>query len=201
MDRTARSGYCLPFLPLPCLTSIEWAAWLQAIGAVVGIAVAIYLARSGERRARKLLEADRARQAGIAQHLIAGRASELQDEAEAKAAWLRGGGAPRDLAHPSREVRAAAAERLRLASADAFASDVRTAGPHLDTLPGIRVSGTLNAAQDHNRLISTMLDTFDIEPFAPHFRQHMTARLTQSLDLVAASAGALSHYLVPREAR
>ena len=46
--------------------SSEWAAWVQAVGSVGAIAVAILVGRSSDRRARDLIDNERKRQAGIA---------------------------------------------------------------------------------------------------------------------------------------
>lgn len=59
----------------------EWAAWIQAVGSVIAIFVAIYIGWSSDKRARELVEKERARQAGI----VAAGAAALVNRVQARA--------------------------------------------------------------------------------------------------------------------
>lgn len=175
------------------MTSTELAAWVQAIGSLVAIGVAIWLGRASDKRARELVASERRRQANIAKMVLANRLRTIASEARAKAAWLRKDGVPHVLGEPAPAGdHQSAGRRLRLTSGEALTKELAPMLLLLDGLPAVFAAQSFSLVADYNDHVSASIDTHDGASLAAGFgawmRQNLQVGLCSKLDLVELNA-------------
>lgn len=176
----------------------EWAAWVQAIGSVLAIFVAIWIGKDSSTRARRLVEDERRRQAAIGTDVIAQRLRAVAKEARRKILWLEQDGAPEVFGRKvSWDQYRVEAERFRLASGNALAEEARAAIFFLTGIAAARVVTSIDVIADYNASVDAEIATLVVrdEALGSFHRQKLESQLIHELRTVIANADSTAAFL------